>query len=234
MLMSSYQRGFWNDRGTWVLISIVASLLVIWIAKIVVGLLWDLLDAHRRDHRSKRDLAIKAGGLILVLFVPIALASASVNKAVFENQRWQRHRENERIAAGLANDFSTEKAVGNKAKATVLFCLLDSVDDWAVFGRGDEDAIAKFLLDRRSDCIESAPTQSEVNRLEQVNSSGGFSPKTGEDCDIVCVPTPGQDNYISEPSNDPCEGFNICTEGPNGRYGEDWINDPWDEPNDGR
>lgn len=235
--MWGYSRGFWNDRGTWVLLSVVVSLLAIGWAKAVINATADWLydvRKHLITGVSKVDIARKIGIGVLSLSIPILFAGASINKAFSENERWERHRTNQRIAAGIASDLTANGAVGNKAKATVLFCLYETLDDWAVFRKGDKGAISQFLTKKRSECMASAPLQSEVDELMQANGSyGGGSPQ-GEDCDIVCVPVPSEDDYIPEPSNDPCEGYNLCIEGPDGRYGEDWINDPWDELNDGR
>jgi F0F1-type ATP synthase membrane subunit c/vacuolar-type H+-ATPase subunit K len=233
--MWAYSRGFWNDRGTWVFVSVVVSLLAIWAAIVVISVTWDLLIEGRRKGESKFDIAITIGLGVLCLSVPILLAGAPVIKAVSENERWQRHQTNQGIARGIATDLTADGATGNKQEATVWFCLYETLDDWAVFRKGDKGAISRFLTRKRSECMASAPLQSEVDELLQRSGSyGGDSPQGGGDCDIVCVPTPSEDDYIPEPSNDPCEGYNSCIEGPDGRYGEDWINDPWDEPNDGR
>ena len=234
MMMSAYYRGFWNDRGNWVFVSVVVSFLAIWSARAIVEAIWDDLNDARKKGGSKSEIAKTIGSGVLILSIPILLAVASVSKAVYENQRWQRHQANERIAAAVAVDLTDDGAVGSKSEASVLSCLLDSLDDWAVFRDGDKDTISQFLLKGRSECSASAPQQSEVDNFMQTSPPDDGSLQGGSDCDIVCVPVPSEDDYIPEPSNDPCEGFNQCIEGPDGRYGEDWINDPLDELNDGR
>jgi hypothetical protein len=244
MPMWAYSRGFWNDRGTWVLLSVVVSLLALCCAIAVFNATADWLydvRKHLITGVSKGDIAKKIGIGFLTLSIPVLFAGASVNKAVSENERWQRHQTNQRIARGIASDLTANGATGNKAKLVVKDCLYETLDDWAVFRKGDKGAISQFLTRKRSECLASAMTQSEFDAIINWQSwgsdspqGGSDSPQGGSDCDIVCVPAPSEDDYIPEPSNDPCEGYNSCIEGPDGRYGEDWINDPWDELNDGR
>jgi hypothetical protein len=230
----AYDRGFWNDRGTWVAVSVVVGLLALWCAAVVVNATWDVLSEERKKGVSKRDVATAVGSVVIFLALPVLLLVASVGKAVFENQRFERHKTNERIAAEIAVDLSDDGAVGSKSKATVLYCLYEALDDWAVFRDGDREDISRFLEEKRSECVASAPEQSDIDKFMTPGTSDGDLPRGGDDCDIVCVPSPSEDDFVPEPSGDPCDGYNTCIEGPDGRYGEDWINDPWDEPNDGR
>lgn len=241
----AYWRGFWNDRGTWVGISVIVSGIALWS-------LWFVLDQiadwfyYRKHKRPAWSAAEEPGVLAAVLLALVcgALAGGAVSKAWYENRRYERYKENSELASQAIYGQLTDEQRANGTSECVRGLVSD---DWSAPSRtpasikkevaravkrcnelqlSQEKAVREYLEDNPSEADAGIPSG---------GSGGGYGDDNG--CGFVagdCSIPQGDGSDWGSDESDPCAGYNVCVEGPSGRYGEDFINDPLDVAGDGR
>jgi hypothetical protein len=180
----------------------------------------------------------------LVCLVVLSVPALAIYKAVYEHGRWERHLANETVAKEIMREFASGE--GSKAFASMVWpfsirpfeferCLNQSVDDWSPPSKGKRDEIVKFMKTKRDYCYFL------ISKSRQQSASDNLPPAIVglEEVDRYEI-EPEQylgesSEWIEEPTDDPCAGYNSCVYAPDGAiYGQDWINGPGDELGDGR
>ena len=234
VVVFGYWRGFLHDRGTWVALSVAATL----VCAVIVKFLFETAFDDVRTAQSTTE-KVKAGLLYFsVALVFIGMAGGAVAKAAYENARYERHKENHREARGEMYRL-LEAGYAGKDPSTVNGCMAEFVEDqdWSGYRVTPGNGIRVRVESEFKECVTSAPTASVATTPGSPSSGGNSNSNWVNSClrdEPDCDDGNGGEDYWVDEDPDPCAGYNVCTYGPSGVYGEDWINDPWDRPGDGR
>ena len=207
-------------------------------AVLIVKFLFDTVVDDIRAAQSTGDKLMAAVLPVFPALVVIGMAGGAMAKAAYENARYERRKENHREARAEMRRLLKAGYAG-KDVLVVDSCIEGFVEeqDWSGYHVAHVNGIHDRVETTLKECVTSAPQASDATTpvSPSLNGHGGsnwVNPCLRDEPD--CDDGDGREDYWVDEDPDPCAGYNVCTYGPSGVYGEDWINDPWDRPGDGR
>lgn len=205
----------------------------VWLALFVIGLLF--VFGWLIEIASHRAAKVALTTILVVLVSALSVRSinlyrsdsANARKTAREKQLWDENyafaRDAQREREEVPLDGIDEEAVDYCLNEAIKNMTWSTIDAQSKQDRKEE--VRNVVVSRWRYCVDNPP-----KRVQPL--APGYIEDDSEPSEYV--PSEDSTGTPDYDSPDPCDGYNICNIGPEGEYGEDWINDPWDEPYDGR